>query len=110
MLQCVVNFKMDRLPNYNEVKIAANHLNTGQAAGSDGIPVELFMAGNKNITHTILHLPECCDGAHIPQNWINGILVNLFKGKVVVGDKGIVITTAKSFCSNLWAKFFLDYC
>ncbi|CAI9724862.1 Hypothetical predicted protein [Octopus vulgaris] len=26
--QCLVNFKMDRLPNYNEVKMAINQLNT----------------------------------------------------------------------------------
>ena len=82
-----MKFQMDRIPSLNEVKLAIKQINTNKAPGIDGLPVELLMVGSENVTNAVFDLIiKSWNGTPIPQDWIDGILVSLFKGK---GEKAI---------------------
>ena len=85
--QCDIILRMDRLPTLDEVKLAIKQINSGKAPGLDGLPVELLKVGSEKVTKAILDLiTKSWTGTPIPQDWIDGILVSLFKGK---GEKAI---------------------
>ena len=76
---------MDRIPTFEEVELAVKQINSGKA--SVEIPVELLQTGSKNVLHAMHDsFVKSWGGTPIPQDWINGILVSLFKGK---GEKSI---------------------
>ena len=73
---------MDKLPTFSEVEDAIRQVNTGKAPGLDGIAVELLQSGGDKVVSAILHLfTSCWEGQPIPQDWVNGVLVTLFKNK-----------------------------
>ena len=74
--------QMDRLPTRNEVDLAIKQINTGKAPGFDGIPVELLRNRGGNIVSAIHNfITDSRNGTPIPQDWMDGILVSLYKGK-----------------------------
>ena len=78
---------LNRFPTLQEVEGAVNQINTRKASGLDGIHVEMLQKGSKNILHAVYDfIVTCCSGIPIPQDWIDGILVSLYKGK---GEKSI---------------------
>ena len=81
---------LDTLPSLEEVSKAISQVNCDKAPGLDGIAVELLQAGGDKIASAIHHfIVKSWQGQPIPQDWIDGILVTLFKGKGV-----------KSVCDN----------
>ena len=74
--------EMAARPTLDEVKKAIKEVNTGKAPGLDGIPVELLRFGGENVASAIWNLILLSwEDNPIPQDWIDGILVSLFKGK-----------------------------
>ena len=83
--QAEIRHHLDRLPTFEEVELAAKQLNSGKA--SVEVPVELLQTGSKNVLHAIHDsFVNSWGGIPIPQDWINGILVSIFKGK---GEKSV---------------------
>ena len=59
-----------------------NQVNTGKAPGLDGIPVELLIHGGLNVHRTVHSLIlKVWRGHPVPQDWIDAILISLYKGK-----------------------------
>ena len=79
--QLEIRHHIDRIPTFEEVELAVKQINSGKA--SVEIPVELLPTGSKNVLHSFV---KSWGGTPIPQDWINGILVSLFKCK---GEKSI---------------------
>ena len=81
---------MNQEPTHDEISQAINQINSGKAPGLDGIPVELLKMKSKNTHNVITELiVKCWNGTPVPQDWIDGTLLSLYKGK---GEKSI--------CSN----------
>ena len=78
---------LNRLPTPEKVERAVNQINTGKAPVLDGIPVELLQNGSRNILHAVYDFIVIrWIGIPVPQDWIDGVLVSLYKGK---GEKSI---------------------
>ena len=72
--------RMDRHPTLEEVREAIQQINSDKAPGVDGIPIELLKIGSPNVTTMITKLIiDCWNGSPIPQDWIDGILLSLYK-------------------------------
>ena len=81
-LQQEILYEMMDDPSLAEVKSAIGQVNTAKAPGLDGIPVELLQFGDDNITYTIYQLILAVwRGNPVPQDWVDAILLTLFKGK-----------------------------
>ena len=102
--------EMMTIPDLEEIKTTIRKVNTGKAPGLDGIPVELLRFGGDNLAaavHTfILHAWE---GNHVPQDWVDAILLSLFKrkgSKSECGDhRGISLLEA---VGKVFAKLLLN--
>ena len=78
---------MSLKPTLEEVEQSIKQINTGRAPGLDGIPAELLHYGGGNVALAVLELiNQFWDGPPIPQDWIDAILVSIFKGK---GSKSV---------------------
>ena len=69
-------------PDADEIKSTIKAVNTGKAPGLDGIPVELLHYGGDNLAiaiHTIIL--AVWHGEPVSQDWIDAIMVSLYKGK-----------------------------
>ena len=91
--------EMMDLPDMSEVHSAMQQVNTGKAPGLDGIPMEVLLCGGEKIEVEIHRLiVEVWTGGSVPQDWIDAILIALFKGKgskSVCGDyRGISLLVA----------------
>ena len=75
-----VNEQLDDLPTEEEVTKAIDELQSGKAAGSDGIPPEVFKAGGpalvKSLTEFLCH---CWDDGELPQDLKDARIVHLCK-------------------------------
>ena len=59
-----------------------DQINTRKAPGLDRIPVEMLQTGSKNILHAMYDFTVTSwSGILIPKDWIDSILVSLYKGK-----------------------------
>ena len=66
--------------------MAIKHINSGRSPGLDGIPVDLLKVKSFNVNPALFDLlTQCWNGSPLPNEWIDGALVCLYKGK---GDKG----------------------
>ena len=73
---------MDLTPIIDEVRIALKQINYVKAPGLDGIPVELLQHGGENKLSSIHNMFTLSwKETPIPQDWVDGILVSIFKGK-----------------------------
>ena len=71
-----------REPTAEEIQACLKQLNTGKAPGLDGIPVELLLHGGENLLNALKHLILCVwSDKPMPQDWIDAVLVILYKGK-----------------------------
>ena len=78
---------MSLKPTLEEVEQSIKQINTGRAPRLDGIPAELLHYGGGNVALGALELiNQFWDGPPIPQDWIDGILVSIFKGE---GSKSV---------------------
>ena len=81
----VVNNQLDDLPTEQEVTKAIDELQSGKAAGPDGIPPEVFKGGGpalvKSLTEFLCH---CWNDGDLPQDLKDARIVHLYKGK---GDR-----------------------
>eukprot|EP00106_Octopus_bimaculoides_P007002 XP_014774444.1 PREDICTED: RNA-directed DNA polymerase from mobile element jockey-like [Octopus bimaculoides] len=65
-----------------EVKQALCKLRSGKALGLDRIPVEILKAGGNHISSEIHSLiTRVWNESFVPQEWINDILISIYKGK-----------------------------
>lgn len=79
--ETIINI-LDADPTIQEVSDALSQVNKGKAPGLDGITVELLLAGGDKVVRAIHHfIMKSWHGQPIPQDWIDGVLVTLFKGK-----------------------------
>ena len=59
-----------------------DQINTRKAPGLDRVPVEMLQTGSKNILHAVYDFTVTSwSGIPIPKDWIDSILVSLYKGK-----------------------------
>ena len=80
-----VNNQLDDLPTEQEVTKAIDELQSGKAAGPDGIPPEVFKAGGPTLVKKLTEfLCLCWDDGSLPQDLKDARIVHLYKGK---GDK-----------------------
>ena len=75
---------LDRTPTIEEVDKALAQIKTGKAPVH--IPVELMKIGSENVRHATFDLIVQHWGGTIPQDWIDGILLPLYKSK---GEKSV---------------------
>ena len=80
--QLEIKHQMDSTPTLVEVDTATKQIQIGKAPVD--IPIELLKTGNERIRQATFDLMVRHWGGIIPQDWINGILVILYKSK---GDK-----------------------
>ena len=74
--------EMSILPTVAEVNSALKKINTGRAPGLDGIPVEVLVNGGEKILLEIHKMiVNVWQGSAIPQDWVDAILISLYKGK-----------------------------
>ena len=98
------------LPSLEEIHKTIREINTGKAPGLDGIPVEILIHGGNKLTVEIHRLiTDVWRGAPVPQDWIDAILISVFKGKgqkSVCGDyRGISLLEA---VGKVFAKVLLN--
>ena len=85
--QTEIKHALDTPPNLAEVELVVKQINSRKAPGIDGIPVEMLQTGSKSVLRVVHELiVKSWGGTPIPQDWIDGILVSLYKGK---GEKSI---------------------
>ena len=93
-----IHLELDVEPSLEEVITCIKQLNTGKAPGLDGIPVKLLIHGGMNVHQAIISLIlRVWRGLPVPQDWIDAILISLYKGKGV-----------KSECGNCHGIFILE--
>ena len=80
---------LNRAPTLNEVKEAIKKLNMRKAPGSDGLFAELFVFGGDHL-QSILHSFICTlwEEESVPDDWINAIMIAIFKNKGIREDCG----------------------
>ena len=80
-----VNNQIDELPTVSEVSKAINELQSGKAAGPDGIPPEIFKGGGPVLVERLTEfLRLCWNDGNLPQDLKDARIVHLYKGK---GDR-----------------------
>ena len=73
---------MDLSPTIDEVHLALKQISSGKALGLVGIPVELLQHGSESMLSSIHNVfTFSWKGTQIPQDWVDGILLSIFKGK-----------------------------
>ena len=79
--------ELDIEPSIDETITCIKQINSNKAPGLDGIPVELLKHGGMNV-HCAVHslIISIWKGDPVPQDWIDAILIMLYKGK---GKKSI---------------------
>ena len=82
--QLEIKHHMDRIPTLEEVDKAVNQINSGKAPVH--IPVELIKTRSEKVRQATLDLMIQNWGGTIPQDWIDGILMPLYKSK---GEKSV---------------------
>ena len=85
--QLEVVYRMDRIPTIEEVDKAVKQINSGKAPVF--VPVELLQTGSENVRHELANLMINNWGGSIPQDWVDVILLALYKNKA-----------EKSICDN----------
>ena len=102
-------------PTREEVSLAIKKLNLGKAAGSDGLFAEIFMHGGehlKDLLHT--YLCKLWGEEHIPEDWINAIMIAIYKNKGLRDDCGnyrgiALLVTAGKILSGILLKRLNDH-
>ena len=80
--QSVLIEELDAVPIGEETDLSIKQINAGKALGLDGIPVELLQKGGEKVKSIVYALfKKSLEGTPIPQDWVDGILVSLFKYK-----------------------------
>ena len=74
--------ELDDEPTLEEVVKCIMSVNTNKAPGLDGVPVELLRHGGPNV-HLAVHsiILSVWRGIQVPQDWVDAILIMLYKGK-----------------------------
>ena len=79
--------ELDAVPTREESDLSIKQINAGKAPGLDGIPVELLQKGGEKVKSIVyLLIRKSWEGIPIPQDWVDGILVSLYKGKGVKSE------------------------
>lgn len=74
--------ELDREPTLEETIACIKRINTNKAPGLDGVPVELLIHGGMNVHQAVHSLILCVwRGEPAAQDWIDAILIMLYKGK-----------------------------
>jgi hypothetical protein len=97
-------------PSIEEIQKTIKQINTGKAPGFDGIPIEVLLHGGDKLAAEVHRLiSDVWLGAPVPQDWIDAILISLYKGKglkSVCGDyRGISLLEA---VGKVFAKLLLN--
>ena len=96
-------------PSIEEIQKTIKQINTGKAPGFDGIPIEVLLHGGDKLAAEVHRLiSDVWLGAPVPQDWIDAILISLYKGKglkSVCGDyRGISL---KQFVKFLRSSYLI---
>ena len=94
---------VDLISSIDKVHIALKQINSRKSSGLDGILVELLQHGGENILSSIHNMSTLSwKGTPIPQDWVDGILVSIFKGKGSKSEcdhyRGITLLEAVDKC------------
>ena len=69
-------------PTFDELKSSEMRINTGKAPGLDGIPIELIIHGGENVSSQVhRHILSVWRGNDVAQDWVDAIMLPLYKGK-----------------------------
>lgn len=69
-------------PTSEELNSSMARINTGKAPGFDGIPIELITLGGENVSSQVhKHILSVWRGNDVAQDWVNAIMLPLYKGK-----------------------------
>ena len=82
--QLEIKHRMARIPALEEVDRALKQITSGKAPVH--IPVELLKTGSETVKQEVANLIRSTWGGSIPQDWIDGILLPLYKSK---GEKSV---------------------
>jgi len=74
--------ELDVEPTLIEVIACIKQVNTGKAPGLDGLPVKLLLHGGMNVHKAVFNLILAAwSNDPIAQDWIDAIMITLYKGK-----------------------------
>ena len=109
--------EMDIIPVEDEISLAVKQQNTGRAPGIDGNPVEVVQHGGQAMINMITTMiTDVWQGAPVPQDWKDAILVSLFKGKGLKSNCGdfrgisLLVTVGKVFSRVLLNRLLKHIC
>lgn len=70
------------LPTLEGIQKTIKDINTRKVPDLDGIPIEALLHGGTKLAQEILHfIINIWQGASIHQDWVDEILISLYKGK-----------------------------
>jgi hypothetical protein len=85
--QSVLVEVLNDVPTRDETDLSIKQINTGKSPGLDGIPIELLQRGGDKVKSIVYSLiKESWEGTPIPQDWVDGILVSLYKNKGLMSE------------------------
>ncbi|XP_014776776.1 uncharacterized protein LOC106873781 [Octopus bimaculoides] len=110
ILQREIVQHMDDTPSIEEVNLALCKLRSGKAPGLDGIQVESLKTAGDHISSEIHNrVTRVWNESSVPQEWINGILISVYKGKdpkaVCGNSRGI---TLLAHTEKILSRIMLD--
>ena len=77
-----LNYDLEKSPSLEEVLSCIKRVKKDKAPGIDGIPIELLQVDSETVTKALFNLITAgWNGSPIPQDWVDGVLVVLHKGK-----------------------------
>ena len=82
--QLEIKHRMAKIPSLEEIDRAVKQITSGKAPVQ--IPVELLKTGSETVKQEVANLIRSSWGGSIPQDWIDGILLPLYKSK---GEKSV---------------------
>ena len=80
--QLPVKVELDKLPSMQELIKAIEQMNSGKAAGVDGIPLEFWKSGGPALHSKLHELLVCCwEQGKLPRDLRDAVIVTLYKNK-----------------------------
>ena len=104
--QLPVKVELDELPSMEELIKAIEQMNSGKAAGVDGIPPEFWKSGGSALHNKLHELLVCCwEHGKLPRDFAMQSLLLYTRTK---GKSPTDLTTGGSLCSPSQEKSLLE--
>ena len=92
--------------NRKEVDVALKRMKLGKAMGPDGIPVEVWKSlGEEGVDMLLDLLQNIFEQEKMPEEWMNGVILPIFKEKGGIQDCGnYIVIKMISHTMKIWER------